>query len=163
MPNPFNLPEVTTIPGTDEVPVTLAKFKKICEWTNDHNLQCKLGAETDNDGSPIPVYCVGKNHYWLSYGEGQDDAIGPYILISVYDVHEGMEKKVLLKRYRITDSRGNIVQTADMAQKHIRACRLEAERKEAMARKDPKLNEAVNIHMPAIYKPEKALGMVGRI
>jgi hypothetical protein len=43
-----------------------------------------------------------------------------------------------------------------MAAKHIQACRLEAERKERMAKKDPRLNREVEIHMPAIFKPEKA-------
>lgn len=164
MNNPFNLPESKFIPEVDELPITLAKMKKIIEWTNEYNLKCRLGAAQDADGNPIPVQYLGRNRYWISYGEGSDEAVGPYSLISVYDLDpSAIESRTLLVRYRITDSRGNLVQTAAQAQKHIRACRLEAERKEAMAKKDPKLNESVNIHMPAIYKPEKAIEKVQRL
>ena len=49
-----------------------------------------------------------------------------------------------------------VIQTQAMAAKHIQAARLEAERKERMAKKDPALNNQVKIHMPAIYRPGKA-------
>lgn len=161
MTNPFNLPETKFVPDVDEKPITLAKMKKIIEWTNEYNLKCRLGAAQDDDGNPIPAQYLGRNRYWMSYGEGQDEAVGPYSMISVYDLNPSApDSRTLLVRYRITDSRGNLVQTAAQAAKHIQACRLEAERKEAMARKDPKLNESVNIHMPAIYKPVKAIQKV---
>jgi hypothetical protein len=164
MPNPFNLPEAKYVPEVDEVPITLAKLKKIIEWCNAYNLKCKLGAAQDDDGNAIPLNYVGRNRYWLSMGEGQDEAVGPYSMVSLYDLNpSASDSRTLLVRYRITDSRGDIVQTAAQAAKHIHACRLEAERKEAMARKDPKLNETVNIHMPSVYKPSKAIEKVDRI
>jgi hypothetical protein len=164
MTNPFNLIEAKYVPEVDEVPITLAKFKKIIEWSNAYNLSCRLGAANDSEGAAIPVIYLGRNRYWLSLGEGNDEIIGPYSQVSVYDLApNGIDSGTLLVRYKITDSRGNIVQTAAQAAKHIHACRLEAERKEAMAKKDPKLNEQVAIHMSAVYTPTKAIGKVGKL
>jgi hypothetical protein len=164
MPNPFNFPETKFCPEVDEVLITLAKLKKIVEWSNAYNLKCRLGAAKDDDGNPIPLNYMGHNRYWISMGEGTDETVGPYSLVSVYDLNPSeTDTRTLLVRYKITDSQGGIVQTEAQAAKHIRACRLEAERKEAMAKKDPKLNESVNIHMPAIYRPERASKMVERI
>ena len=156
----FKLPEVTFVPSIDEIPVTLAKLKEQIDWANAYNLASKL-CQNDQAGDPIPARYLGKNRYWISEGEGQDNKVGPYAIFSVYDLDpRATDGKVLLVRYRLTDSRNNLVQTQAQASKHIHAARLEAERKERMARKDPRLNETVDIHMPAIYTPAKAQAKV---
>lgn len=152
----FKLPDVKFVPEVDEMPITLAKFKRMIEWINEYNLASRMGAN-DPAGDPIPTRYIGKNRYWIIEGNGIDEKIGDYALFSLYDLDpRASDGKILLIRYRLTDSRGELVQTQAQAAKHIQAARLDAERKERMARKDPKLTNAVNIHMPAIYKPEKA-------
>ena len=152
----FKLPDINFVPEIDEISITLASFKKVVEWANEYNLQSRMGAD-DPNGDPIPVRYLGKNRYWIQEGEGYDSTVGSYALFSVYDMDpRSPEGRRLLVRYRLTDSRGNLVQTQAMAAKHIQACRLEAERKERMAKKDPKLNQTVDIHLPDIFTPEKA-------
>lgn len=152
----FKLPDTKFVPDIDEIPVTLAKLKAVIEWINDYNLASKMGRD-DPAGDPIPARYIGKNRYWISEGTGIDEMVGEYPLFSVYDLDpRGTDGRVLLVRYRLTDSRGQLVQTQAMAAKHIQACRLEAERKERMAKKDPRLNQTVDIHLPAIFTPEKA-------
>jgi hypothetical protein len=152
----FKLPQITFIPEIDEVPITLAKFKSIIDWSNEYNLASRMG-QNDQAGDPVPARYVGKNRYWITEGEGQDAKVGPYAVFSVYDLDpRAADGKVLLVRYRLTDSRNNLVQTQVQASRHIQAARLEAERKERMAKKDPKLNQMVDIHMPDIYTPVKA-------
>lgn len=158
MSNPFNLPETRYIPEVDEVSITLARLKTIIAWTNSYNLQCKLGAAKDENGDPIPIQYVGRNRYWMSYAEGYDEVAGPYSLVVVYDLDPSLpDGRTLLVRYKITDSRGNIVQTAAQAQKHMIACQLEADRQEQMKKKDPRLTSSIDIHMPAIYSAKKAM------
>jgi hypothetical protein len=152
----FKLPDVNFVPEIDEISITLASFKKVVEWANEYNLQSRMGAD-DQNGDSIPARYLGKNRYWIQESEGHDPSVGTYALFSVYDMDpRAPEGRRLLIRYRLTDSRGDLVQTKAQASKHIAACRLEAERKERMAKKDPRLNREVDIHMPAIYKPEKA-------
>jgi hypothetical protein len=152
----FKLPDVNFVPEIDEISITLASFKKVVEWANEYNLQSRMGAD-DQNGDPVPPRYLGKNRYWIQEGEGHDSEVGSYALFSVYDMDpRSPDGRRLLVRYRLTDSRGNLVQTQAMAAKHIQACRLEAERKERMAKKDPRLNREVDIHLPAIFKPEKA-------
>ena len=152
----FKLPDVNFVPEIDEISITLASFKKVVEWANEYNLQSRMGAD-DQNGDPVPARYLGKNRYWIQEGEGYDSTVGSYALFSVYDMDpRSPECRRLLVRYRLTDSRGNLVQTQAMAAKHIQACRLEAERKERMAKKDPKLNQTVDIHLPDIFTPEKA-------
>jgi hypothetical protein len=152
----FRLPDVKFVPEVDEIPITLAKFKSVIEWANHYNLQSKLG-KNDHDGDAIPTRYIGRNRYWISESVGHDETVGDYALFSVYDLDpRAPDGRVLLVRYRLTDARGDLVQTQAQAAKHIQACRLEVERQEAMEKKDPKLNQTVNIHMPAIYKPAKA-------
>lgn len=152
----FELPDTKFVPEVDEISITLAKFKSIVEWVNEYNLCSKLG-KNDPAGDAIPARYIGKNRYWIVESEGQDDTVGAYALFSVYDLDpRAADGRVLLVRYRLTDSRGDLVQTQAMAAKHVQAARLEAERKERMAAKNPKLTQEVNIHMPAIYTPAKA-------
>lgn len=152
----FKLPEVKFVPEVDEIPVTLAKFKDIIDWSNAYNLASRMG-QNDQAGDAIPARYIGKNRYWIAESEGQDEKVGPYASFSIYDLDpRAPDGRVLLVRYRLTDSRNNLVQTQAQASKHIAAARLEAERKERMAKKDPKLNDSVDIHMPAIYTPAKA-------
>ena len=152
----FNLPNIRFVPEVDEISITLAKFKKQIDWMNAYNCASRLG-QNDPEGDAIPARYIGKNRYWAVEGEGIDDKVGAYPLFAIYDLDpRATDGRVLLVRYKITDSQGNAVQTQAMAAKHIHAARLEAERKERMAKKDPKLNLNVNIHMPAIYRPDKA-------
>jgi hypothetical protein len=153
----FKLPEIRFIPDVDEMPITLENLKAQIEWINSYNLQSRLGAD-DPNGDPVPVRYIGKNRYWIHESEGVDPTVGSYAQFSVYDLDpRAPDGRRLLVRYKLTDEEGNIVQTVAMARKHIEAARLEAERSEAMKRKDPKLNETVKIHMPAIYTPEEAI------
>jgi hypothetical protein len=79
-------------------------------------------------------------------------------MFHVYDLDpRTTDGKALLIRYKIVDPQGNSVQTQAMAAKHVRAARLEAERKERMAKKDPKLNNEVKFKMPDIFRPAKAI------
>ena len=163
----FHLKEVKFVPEIEETPITLAKFKKQIEWINGYNLAARLG-KLDPDGDVIPVRYIGKNRYWVVEGEGSYSIVGAYPLFAVYDLDPtSQDGRVLLVRYKITDNQGHLLQTQAMAAKHIRAARLEAERQERMAKKDPKLNNTVNIHMPAVYRPakaqEKALGALNEV
>ncbi len=152
----FQLPDVKYIPEIDEVPITLARFKQQIEWINEYNLAARLG-RLDPAGDPIPARYIGKNRYWAVEGEGRNDKVGSYPMFIIYDMDpRATDGKLLLIRYKIVDPQGQPVQTQAMAAKHIQAARLEAERKERMARKNPALNNQVKIHMPAIYRPEKA-------
>lgn len=162
--NPFGLPDIRFVPEVDELPVTLSKMKKIIEWINDYNLQCRLGAKYDKSGDEIPVQYVGRNRYWIHQVEGRDETIGEHTLFAVYELDPSTdEKRILLCRYVLVDSRGDFVQTAAQARKHLIASRLDAERKERMAKADPKLTDTIKIHMPSIYKPSKAIEKAGRI
>ena len=152
----FNLPDVKFVPEVDEIAITLAGFKKQIDWMNAYNCASRLG-QNDPEGDVIPARYIGKNRYWAVEGEGIDEKVGAYPLFAIYDLDpRATDGRVLLVRYKITDSQGTTLQTRAMAAKHIRAARLEAERKERMAKKDPRLNHEVNIHMPAVYRPEKA-------
>lgn len=152
----FNLPNIKFVPEVDEIAVTLAKFKKQIDWMNSYNCASRLG-QNDPEGDAIPARYIGKNRYWAVEGEGIDEKVGAYPLFAIYDLDpRAPGGQVLLVRYKITDSQGSLLQTQAMAAKHIQAARLEAERKERMARKDPKLNFGVSIHMPAVYRPGKA-------
>lgn len=152
----FKLPETKFVPEVDEISITLARFRSQIDWINEYNL-CARQGKLDPAGDEIPARYIGRNRYWAIEGEGQDPTVGAYPLFSIYDLDpRAADGRVLLARYRITDSGGNLVQTRAMAAKHIQAARLEAERKERMARKDPRLNNTVDVHMPAIYRPAKA-------
>jgi len=152
----FKLPEARFVPEVDEKPITYIKLKDIIEWLAEYNL-CSCIGKNDQVGDAIPARYLGHNRYWITESQGQDDAIGAYSLFSIYDLDpRSPDGRVLLIRYRLTDSRGDLVQTRAQAIKHIRAARLEAERAERMKKKDPKLTSTISIHMPAIYKPVKA-------
>ena len=152
----FKLPDVRYIPDIDEVPITLARFKQQIEWINEYNLAARMGG-LDPAGDNIPARYIGKNRYWANESEGRDEAVGPYPVFCIYDLDpRAAEGRILLVKYKIVDPQGEPVQTQAMAAKHIQAARLEAERKERMERKNPALNNQVKIHMPAIYRPEKA-------
>jgi len=152
----FKLPDVRYIPDIDEVPITLARFKQQIEWINEYNLGARLG-RLDPSGDPIPARYIGKNRYWIDEGEGRDEKVGAYPLFVVYDLDpRATDGRLMLIRYKIVDPQGKPVQTQAMAAKHIQAARLEAERKERMEKKNPALNNVVKIHMPAIYRPDKA-------
>lgn len=160
----FGLSENRFVPEVDELNITLYRLKQVIEWTNEYNYLCRMGAARDQNDDPIPVQYIGKNRYWMNTGEGQDDKVGPYSLISVYDLDPtAPEGRRLLVRYRLTDARGKLVQTMAQAEKHIIACRLEAERKERMAKKNPRLNTTIDIHLPQIYSPAKAASKVEKI
>ena len=152
----FQLPDVRFIPGIDEIGITLSKLKNAIEWCNEYNLASRMGG-LDQAGDTIPDRYLGKNRYWISESEGLDPAIGSYPLFCVYDLDPRQPDKILLIRYRIVDPQGNLVQTQAMAAKHIQAARLEAERKERMAKKDPALNNAIKVKMPDIFRPVKAV------
>ena len=73
----FHLKEVKFVPEIEEIPITLAKFKKQIEWFNDYNMAARLG-KLDPDGDAIPVRYIGKNRYWVVEGEGSDSIVGAY-------------------------------------------------------------------------------------
>ena len=159
----FKIPEVRYIPEVDEVPITLTSLKAQIEWINAYNLQCRLGAD-DLNGDEIPIRYISRNRYWIHESEGIDATVGPYVQFSVYDLDpRSPDGRRLLIRYKLTDENGNIVQTVAMARKHIEAARLEATRAELMAKKDPKLNNVVKIHMPEVFAPEEAMQRAVRL
>jgi hypothetical protein len=152
----FRLPDVRFVPEIDVVGITLSNLKAQIEWINEYNLAARMGG-LDPAGDPIPARYIGKNRYWMSEGEGRDNTVGSYPLFTLYDLDpRATDGKTLLITYKLVDPHGELVQTQKMAAKHIQAARLEAEREERMKKKDPKLNNTVSLHMPAIYRPAKA-------
>lgn len=152
----FKLPDVKFVPEIDIVGITLSRLKKQIEWCNEYNLAARMGG-LDPSGDPIPDRYIGKNRYWITEGEGLDQEIGSYPMFLIYDLDpRALDGRALIVRYKIVDPQGNPVQTQKMAAKHIQAARLEAERKERMAKKNPALNNAIKVKMPDIFRPVKA-------
>ena len=87
-----------------------------------------------------------------------DQEIGSYPMFLVYDLDpRATDGRALIVRYKIVDPQGNQVQTQKMAAKHIQSARLEAERKERMAKKNPALNNTIKVKMPDIFRPARAV------
>jgi hypothetical protein len=149
------LPERSFIPELDEIPITPGKIKKVIEELENYNRACRLWYATDDAGNSIPERYRGRNRYHESTGEGLDDQIGAYTVLSIYDLDpESASKKVLIARYRIANSDGSHLQTKAQAEKHIKAARLNAEREERQIRKDPALQAEIKVKLPTFYSPE---------
>jgi hypothetical protein len=150
------LVETKSIPEIVEIPITGGRARLMIEELEDYNSDSRQWkAYTTRTGDEIPQKYRGRNRYWVQPGEGVDSSIGNYPTLSVYDLDpEAEEGKVLIARYRITDTEGNTLQTLPQIEKHVKAARLDAERKERAARADPRLQESLKVHLPTFYRPE---------
>jgi hypothetical protein len=158
----FGIPEHKFLPEIDEQPITMENFKKIIEELEIYNKDSRLWKKYDSSGGEIPERYRGRNRYWVNQGEGNDETIGPYTLISIYDLDpEAKDGRRLICRYKIVDNDGiTPLQSLEQAERHAMAARMEAERQERMAKKDSKLVSALHIQMPTLYRPEEARKIV---
>lgn len=163
----FGLNQIKFVPEIDEIPINPYRLKKIIEDCNEYNTDSKLGKKFDSTGGEIPERYRGRNRYWLTAGEGHHEIHGDYPLISLYDMDpESPDGRVLICRYRPERSAQKTksgeelpavpLQTVAQAEKSLRAARLEAERRERMARKDPKLVQDIKIKIPTLMAPSAA-------
>jgi hypothetical protein len=164
----FDLPERKFVPDVDEIGINPHRLKQIIEDAEAYNKDCRLWKKYESDtGEEIPEKYRGRNRYWITAGEGQNDKIGVYTVISVYDLDPSdPDGRVLIAKYRperaaYRASNGNEIdatplQTLAQAEKHLKACKLEAERQERMAKKDPKLTSSIKAHIPLLYSPNTA-------
>lgn len=164
----FELPDRKIIPEVDEVPINPYRLKKVIEDCENYNKDSRLWKQYESDtGEEIPEKYRGRNRYWATPGEGNDDKVGTYTIISIYDLDPSAEDgRILICKYRperaaYRTSKGEEIdatplQTMQQAEKHIRACQLDAERQERMAKKDPKLVSELKVHMPLMMAPDAA-------
>jgi hypothetical protein len=163
----FGLRDVKFVPEIDEIDVNPAKLQKILQELEVYNKDCRLWKKYDDTGAEIPMRYRGRNRYWAVVGNANDPAYGEYPVISVYDLDpETLDGRILICRYRpARAAQKNMhgtqldavpLQTLAQAEKSMRAARLEAERQERMAKKDPKLTSEINVHIPLLYAPDAA-------
>jgi len=160
----FDLPEVKFNPEIDEVPINPYRLKKIIEDVNLYNKDSRLWKQYEAGGEEIPMQYRGRNRYWLTVGEGQDAKYGPYTVVSLYDLDP--QEKTLICKYKIVREATKTLtgkeleevplQTLAQAEKYVKAARLEAERQERMAKKDPKLTSEIKAHIPLMMAPDAA-------
>ena len=160
----FDIPDRNSLPEVDEVPINPYRLQKIMEEDEKYNGLSRQSAAFDEKGVPIPPQYWGRNRYRIVVAEGQDSTYGPYPIISIYDLVPGIKDGLLIAKYRpmraaykATDGAEVAavpLQTLEQADRHGRACRLEAERAERMTKKDPRLNASIAIHMPLLMAPE---------
>ena len=153
----FNFPEARFNPELVEIPASMDEIKAIIEDCEDYNRDSRLWKIRDEYGNEIPMKYRGRNRYWITKGETEDTVHGPYTNIQIYDLDpEAKDHRRLIAKYKIVSEDGTVMQTIEQAERHVMAARLEAERVERMALKDPKLNSSINIHMPLLYHPDEA-------
>jgi hypothetical protein len=162
----FEIPDRSIVPEVDEIDINPHRLQKIMEETENYNSYSRQSAAYDDFKTPIPERFWGRNRYRIVVSEGQDATYGPYSIVSIYELIPGMKEGLLIAKYRPTraaykDSKGSEIgavplQTVEQADRHALACRMNAEREERMARKDPKLTASVAIHMPILMAPDAA-------
>jgi hypothetical protein len=123
-----------------------------------YNLRCAQGRKYDQYEVEIPIKYRGIRKYWWpkDFQEVTDEKGLITHVLPIYDNDPEFDNKILLIRYQIQDEDGTPMQTLAAAEKHIRAARLESERQEMMAQKNPALNEAPKIILPEFHRPEDA-------
>jgi len=156
MPIDFGLPERRFVPEIDEVPINPFRMKLLIEELETYNLACRQWKKY-YEGEEIPEKYRGRNRYWASPADGNDAEHGPYTIIWIYDLDpSALDGRALIAKYKIARYDGAPLQTLQQAEKHVRAAQLDAERKERQAKKDPRLNNELKVHMPLMYSPTAA-------
>ncbi len=141
--------------GMTETSVTQAKLKKLIEYWEEYNLNCRLFRQFDQDGVEIPLKYRGRKRYHLQDGV----ALGPdgeYTQYYLFDMDpEDPNGKVHIAVYVVTDPTGSIrLQTDYQIQKHIKAAQLEFERQRQMELSRPDLARTkLDVKLPRVKRP----------
>lgn len=149
-------------PDKQVLGISPTALKEVLEELEAYNLQCRLGRRYDQYEREIPIKYRGINRYWWpsQFDEAPDELLGSTHILPIYDTDPEYREKTLLVRYQVQDEDGTPMQTLAVAEKHIRAARLEADRKERMLMKNPELSASPKIVLPDFHRPDAARRLI---
>jgi hypothetical protein len=137
--------------------ITPDNLKVVLEELEAYNLQCRLFRKYDQYQKEIPIQYRGINRYWWQdFQESTNEKGEVEHILAIYDNNPEFATKTLLVRYRIEDENGMPMTTIATAEKHIQAARLEYDRQQRMAAKNPTLSDSPKITMPVFHTPTEA-------